>query len=107
MGRPPAAVPAWLDLDRLADTQPMRGWQLFAGCRDTPLDAFYQAGGGPPAEVHRLCKACPVRYACLTDLLAQEGAADPQLRHSHRAATTSRERRAIWDALRARREDAA
>lgn len=41
-------------------------WQADAACRGIDTALFFPERGEPTAEVKAVCRACPVREACLT-----------------------------------------
>lgn len=40
-------------------------WMSLAACRGTDPEAFYPPEGGHSYDARRVCRACPVRAACL------------------------------------------
>lgn len=104
----PKGLPAWLDLDRLANTVPDEHWYRQAPCQGTPTALWFPDNGGygvhPKAQA--LCDACPVRYDCLADTLDNEatGGAARGTRHGHYAATTGADRNRIAHALHRHRQ---
>lgn len=89
----------WLDLDRLAGTDPLPGWYRYAACRGESEDRFFNTGGTMSPGVRAMCEGCPVRYACLAETLRLE---EGRYRHGHYAGTTRRDRDRIAAALRGR-----
>lgn len=58
------------DGDRVPD------WHLAAACKDTDPDTFFPPAGADAAlrvqAAKRICRGCPVRTACLADVMAWE-----------------------------------
>ncbi len=46
-------------------------WRDSALCRETDPEIFYPEVGQTPHAAKRVCAACPVRAACLTEALDQ------------------------------------
>lgn len=100
-------APAWVDIDRLANTVPAEGWERYANCRGINPDLFHPERGEPTAEIKAVCQGCPVIYACLSTAVARYDAVDVGIW----GRTSQAERRQIRRELRRRqrraRQDAA
>jgi len=101
---PPVTLPPslqWLDLDRLADTEPPAGWKQYAACGTLGTDGFYLEVGDPAAarKARTLCAGCPVLYACLSTALTTHSTTTD---HGIWGRTSVQERRKIRRALHAR-----
>ncbi|MEQ3550918.1 WhiB family transcriptional regulator [Pseudonocardia nematodicida] len=78
----------------LADATAGRGWRDDAACLGLDTELFFPvddraASTEPP---RRVCRGCPVRAACLADVLATE---DPARRFGVVGGTTPGERRVL------------
>lgn len=87
----------------LFDGQEMSGWRRDAACREIPPDLFFGEPGelGHYREARLVCAGCPVRDACLADVLAWER---PGQRHGVVGGLTPPQREQL---VRARRGGAA
>ena len=63
-------VPDWLDIARLAATDPQPGWERWAACDGADPDLFFPERGDSTRAAKQICAGCPVRYACLATQLA-------------------------------------
>ncbi len=75
-------------------------WHRAAACADTDPGLFHPAPNDllAVAAAKRVCRACPVRTACLADAMAWE---PPGLRHGIAGGLTPTERRRLHDTTRA------
>lgn len=92
----------WLDLERLAATVPLPGWERYGHCAGEGPEGFYPAGRGDNASVQaarKVCRGCPVLYACLASALSEEASSR---RHGVWGATSAAQRAKIHRALAAR-----
>lgn len=83
------------------------GWMARAACAQPAYDGrrdlwFAPTDSPDAAEAKQACTGCPVRQACLTAVMAEEGAANRQDRYGIRAGLTGRERRRLYEVLRER-----
>jgi len=78
-----------LEVDAM--TQPgNQRWRELALCAQTDPEAFFPQKGHPSHAARRICAACPVRAACLSDALDRHDTAYGVL-----GGTTPAERRAL------------
>jgi WhiB family transcriptional regulator, redox-sensing transcriptional regulator len=70
--------------------RPPAGWREAALCAQVDPELFYPGKGGPLGPARRICAACPVRAACLTDALTTRDTS-----YGIRAGLTARQRRAL------------
>lgn len=79
-----------------------RHWRSAAACTRVAPEVFYPLDLGPSAPAvtaaRRVCAGCPVRSACLTDVMRSE---DPARRWGVTAGLTPDERAALFAAQRA------
>lgn len=101
MNGQPAAIPTWIDLDRLARITPHPGWERNGNCYEQgDTDRFFPTRhGGVPHEAQAQCHGCPAVYACLAAALAQPEFNDK----GYWGNTSERERRTLRRTLRQRR----
>lgn len=70
-------------------------WRDHAACIGEPIGTFYASDRGGHGSYDRagmLCSSCPVRRACLVDVLAEERGLIRTLRAGFRGGTTPLER---------------
>lgn len=84
-------------------------WRARAACAQPAYDGrrdlwFAPIDSEDAAEAKQVCVGCPVRQACLTAVMAEEGAAHRQYRHGIRAGLTGSDRRRLYEVLRERRQ---
>lgn len=85
------------------DTEPARKWLLQAACAGPDYegrrDLWFPTPGDQYAREAAIavCTSCPVRRACLTDALAEEGGSGHEKRHGIRGGLTSRQRRTLYE----------
>lgn len=84
-------------------TTPITGeWHKLAACAGSDPEIFYPLDLDPTgpavAAARRVCAGCPVRTACLADVMASE---DPARRWGITAGLTADERAALFAAQRA------
>lgn len=65
-------------------------WRTLALCAETGGSAFFPEGGEPSGPAKSICRACPVKGACLTDALDTD-----DVDFGIRGALTAKERRAL------------
>jgi WhiB family transcriptional regulator, redox-sensing transcriptional regulator len=65
-------------------------WREAALCAQVDPELFYPGKGGPLGPARRVCAACPVQAACLTDALNSR-----DVSYGIRAGLTPRQRRAL------------
>ncbi len=99
-------VPAWLDIDRLADIDvDDLTWKDRIACGFEPLDTFF-----PPlvsnrfdyTEAAKVCDRCPVRHECLAAHLPSIPRENDRQSGCYVGGTTPAQRTLIRDALKAR-----
>ncbi|MFG2963541.1 WhiB family transcriptional regulator [Streptomyces sp. NPDC048288] len=76
-----------------------REWELQAACRTVKPDVFFSDARTAKSQAKAICKACPVREACLDATLERERAVPRALRTGTFAALSGQQR---WDLDRAR-----
>lgn len=92
------------------DTEPARKWLLKAACAGPDYegrrDLWFPTPGDQKtaAEAKRVCAICPVRQACLTDALREEGGSSHDSRHGIRGGYTGRQRRTLYENVRNQRK---
>lgn len=91
----PAQLPAVLrELLFAGDTVP--AWHSVAACRDSDPATFFPTGAGSALRVtaaKRICRGCPVRDACLADVMAWEA---PSARHGVVGGLSANERHDVY-----------
>jgi WhiB family transcriptional regulator, redox-sensing transcriptional regulator len=68
----------------------LAGWREAALCAQVDPELFFPGKGGPLGPARRICAACPVQAACLTDALNTH-----DVSYGIRAGLTARQRRAL------------
>jgi len=81
------------------------GWMARAACAEPAYngrrDLWFAPTDSPDAaEAKQVCTGCPVRQACLTAVMAEEGAANRHDRHGIRAGLTGPDRRRLYERYR-------
>ena len=77
-----------IDLDASPRTGSPAGWSVDAACRNSDPDALFVQGAAQN-RAKMICRACPVRIACLADAL------DNRVEFGVWGGLTERERRAL------------
>jgi hypothetical protein len=81
-------------------------WRSHASCAQPAYDGrelwFAPIDSPDAAEAKQVCAGCPVRHACLTAAMAEEGAAHRSDRYGIRAGLTGPDRRRLYEKLRER-----
>ena len=90
-GRPVLRLVALADPDA---PDPSTGWRDEAACAGLDTELFFPVDDRAPSvePPRRVCRACPVRAACLADALSTE---DPARRFGIVGGTTPAERRSL------------
>jgi len=86
----------------LFDGESVPVWHVFASCRGMARKVFFPPAG-PHAALHvqaakRMCRGCPVRGACLADVMAWE---QPSRRHGVAGGLSPAERHRLHRHMRA------
>lgn len=93
---------------QVPDTRP-DDWRAAAVCREIDADLFFPNPGNFRGinAAKAVCASCPVRRACLTAALAEEGGRAKDNRYGIRGGTAPGQRYAIYTAARKRQQRAA
>ena len=67
-------------------------WRDCARCAGSPLTLWFSTGAADIAEARNTCADCPVRGACLADVLADEAGLPLSRRHGIRAGLDAAQR---------------